>query len=93
MGSGPTTMKKKTKLLMSMLQDHPNVSWDEDDTVKMYSQPFPGSSIIDFVNDVLRQRKGIDPTGWQPFAEGLRAMNFLQDFVGNKKDGNGCIVQ
>ena len=85
MDSVPTTMKKKTRLLMSMLQDHPNLSWDEDGTVKMYGQPIPGSNIIDLVNDVLRQRKGIEPTGWQPFAEGLKAMNVPQDFVGNTK--------
>ena len=85
MDSVPTTMKKKARLLMSMLQDHPNLSWDEDGTVKMYGQPIPGSNIIDLVNDVLRQRKGIEPTGWQPFAEGLKAMNVPQDFVGNKK--------
>ena len=93
MDSVPTTMKKKARLLMSMLQDHPNLSWDEDGTVRLYGLPIPGSSIIDSVNDVLRQRKGIESTGRQPFAEGLRAMNVPQDFVGNKKDGNGCIVQ
>ena len=70
MDSVPTTMKKKARLLISMLQDHPNLSWDEDGTVKMYGQPIPGSNIIDLVNDVFRQRKGIEPTGWQPFAEG-----------------------
>ena len=84
MDSVPTTMKKKARLLMSMLQDHPILSWDEDGTVKMYGQPIPGSN-IDLVNDVLRQRKGIAPTGWQPFAEGLKAMNVPQDFMGNKK--------
>ena len=51
----------------------------------MYGQPIPGLNIIDLVNDVLRQRKGIEPTGWQPFAEGLKAMNVPQDFVGNNK--------
>ena len=35
MDSVPTTMKKKARLLMSMLQDHPNLSWDEDGTIKM----------------------------------------------------------
>ena len=81
MDSVPTTMKKKARLLMSMSQDHPNLSWDEDGTVRLYGLPIPGSSIIDSVNDVLRQRKGIESTGRQPFAEGLRAMNVPQDFV------------
>ena len=57
MDSVPTTMKKKARLLMSMLQDHPNLSWDEDGTVKMYGQPIQGSDIIDLVNDVLKQKK------------------------------------
>lgn len=83
--SVPTTMRKKAKLLISWLQDHPNLSWDEDGSVKMYGKPIPGSNIVDLVNDVLRQRKGIEPTGWQPFAETLREMNVPQDFVGNKK--------
>ena len=85
MNSVPTTMKKKARLLMSMLQDHPNLSWDENSTVKMYGQPIPGSNIIDLVKDALRQRKGIEPTGWQPFAEGLKAMNVPQYFKGNIK--------
>ena len=42
MDSVPTTMKKKARLLMSILQDHPNLSWDEDGTVKLYGQPIPG---------------------------------------------------
>ena len=40
--------------------------------MKFYGQPIPGSNIIDLVNDVLRHRKGIEPTGWETFAEGLR---------------------
>ena len=91
MDSVPTTMKKKARLFMSMLQDHHNLSWDEDGTVKIYGQPIPGSNIIDLVNGVLRQRKGIEPTEWQPFAEGLKAMNVPLWVI--QKDGNGCIVQ
>lgn len=83
--SVPTTMRKKARLLLSMLQDNPNMSWNEDGTVRLYGKPVSGSNIIDLVNDVLRQRKGIDPRGWQPFAEGLRDANVPQDFVGNKK--------
>ena len=40
MDSVPTTMKKKARLLTSMLQDHPNLSWDEDGTVKFTVNPF-----------------------------------------------------
>ena len=41
--------------------------------------------IIDLVNDVIRHRKGSEPTGWQAFAEGLRDMNIPQDVIGNRE--------
>ena len=34
------------------------------------------------MNDLLRKRK-TDPTGWQPFARKLRAMNLPMELVGN----------
>ena len=83
--SVPTTMRKKAKLLVSWLENNPNLSWDEDGRVKMYGKPVAGSNIIDLVTDVLRQRKDTEPRGWEPFAEVLRDMNVPQDFVGNKK--------
>ena len=33
---------------------------------------------------MIRHRKGSEPTGWQPFAEGLREMNIPQDVIGNR---------
>ena len=83
--SVPKTMKRKAQLLISMLKDNPNISWEDDGTVKLYGKPIPGSNIIDLVNDVLRQRKGSEPAGWQAFAEGLRDMNVPQDVIGNRE--------
>ena len=37
------------------------------------------------VNDVIRHRKGSEPTGWQGFAEGLRDMNNPKDVIGNRE--------
>ena len=79
--SVPSTMKRKAQLLVSLLKNNPNVSWEDDGTVKLYGKSIPGSNIIYLVNDVIRHRKGSEPTGWQAFAEGLRDMN-----------GTGCIV-
>ena len=83
--SAPITFKHKAELLLSTLQDNPNMSWDEDGTVKLYGKPIQGSNIIDLVNDVVRQRKGSEPVGWQPFAEGLRELNIPQDVIGNRE--------
>ena len=55
--SVPKMFKRKAQLLLSILQDYPNMSWDEDGTVKLYGKPIQGSNIIDLVNDVVRQRK------------------------------------
>ena len=83
--SVPKMFKRKAQLLLSILQDNPNMSWDEDGTVKLYGKPIQGSNIIDLVNGVVRQRKRIEPTGWQPFAEGLRELNIPQDVIGNRE--------
>ena len=83
--SVPSTMKRKAQLLVSLLKTNPNVSWEDDGTVKLYGKSIPGSNIIDLVNDVIRHRKGSEPTGWQSFAEGLRDMNIPQDVIGNRE--------
>ena len=66
---------------MSMLQDHPYLSWDEDGTVKMYGQSIPGSNIIDLVNDVLRQRKGIEH-GMATLCRGTKSYERSSRFCG-----------
>ena len=82
--SVPSTMERKTQLLLSILKDIPNMTWNDDGTLKLYGKAIQGSNIIDLVNDVIRHRKGSEPMGWQPFAEGLREMNIPQDVIGNR---------
>ena len=84
----PSTMKLKAQLLVSLLKNIPNVSWEDDGTVKLYGKSIPGSNIIDLVNDVIRHCKGSEATGWQAFAEGLRDMNIPQDVIGNREMWN-----
>ena len=59
--SVPSTMKPQ--LLVSLLKNNTNVSWEDGGTVKLYGKSIPGSNIIDLVNDVIRHRKGSEPTG------------------------------
>ena len=84
MDSVPKTFKSKAQRLHSILHDNPNMSWDEDGTIKLYGKSIQGSNIIDVVNDVVRQRKGSEPAGWQPFAEGLRELIIPQDVIEKK---------
>ena len=75
----------KAEKLMSWLDKHSNLTWEEDGTVKVYGKPLPGSNIIDLVNEAVRQRKHSEPEGWRTFAQTLKESNVPRDYVGNKK--------
>ena len=83
--SVPVTMRRKAKLLLSMLEEHPHMSWNEQGHLEVHGKPIPGSNMIDLVNDVLRHRKGSSPRGWEEFSKGLRDMNVPQEYIGNKQ--------
>ena len=88
MDSVPHTMRRKATLLLNMIKDHPNLRWDEHGVLEYEGKPIPGSNIIDLVNDVLRQRKGSNPRGWEQFSRGLKEVNVPQEVVGNKHRWN-----
>ena len=83
--SVPKTMRRKTQLLLDLLRDHPNMSWDEQGTLLLNGKPVDGSHIIDLINDIIRERKHFEPRGWQTFSRGLKEVNVPQDIVGNRK--------
>lgn len=85
MQSVPQTMRRKAELLLHMLKDHPHMSWGDQGVLEYDGKPIQGSNIIDLVNDVLRNRKGSNPKGWEHFSRGLRDVNIPQEVVGNKK--------
>ena len=76
----PKTMQGKAKRLMERLKR--NMSWTARGELIHEGVPVAGSNVVDLVNDLLRKRK-TDPTGWQPFARQLRAMNLPMELVGN----------
>ena len=41
--SVPSTKKRKGQLLVSLLNDNPNVSWEDDGTGKFYGKSIPES--------------------------------------------------
>ena len=59
--SVPTTMKRKAQLLVSLLKNNPNVSWEDDGTVKLYGKSIPGSNIIDL--NALGSKFDLDVSG------------------------------
>ena len=76
----PKTMQAKARRLMEHLKR--DVAWTARGELIHEGVPVSGSNVVDLVNDLLRKRK-TDPTGWQPFARQLRAINLPMELVGN----------
>ena len=76
----PKTMQAKARRLMEHMKR--NISWTARVELIHEGLPVTGSNVVNLVNDLLRKRK-TDPTGSQPFARQLRAMNLPMELVGN----------
>ena len=76
----PKTMRAKASRLMEHLKR--DVEWTARGELIHEGVPVVGSNVVDLVNDLLRKRKTA-PTGWQPFARQLRAINLPMTLVGN----------
>ena len=76
----PKTMQAKARPLMKHMKR--NISWTARGELIHEGVPVAGNNVVYLVNDLLRKRK-TDPTGWQPFARQLRAMNLPMKLVGN----------
>ena len=76
----PKTMQGKARRLMEHLKR--GIAWTVRGELIHEGVPVVGSNVVDLVNDLLRKRN-TDPTGWQPFARQLRAINLPMDLVGN----------
>lgn len=82
--SVPKTMQRKAELLLNMIKDNDNITWNEHGVVSYKGKRIAGSNIIDLINDSLRQRKGIEPRGWETFTKALYESNVPQEVVGNQ---------
>ena len=59
-----------------------DISWTARGELILEDVPVSGSNVVDLANDLLHKRK-TDPTGCQPFAQQLRAINLPMELVGN----------
>ena len=76
----PKTMQAKTRRLMEHLKR--DIGLTTRGELIHEGVPIAGSNVVDLMNDLLRKRN-TDPTGWQPFAQQLRAINLPMELVGN----------
>jgi len=77
----PKTLRNRGKLLIEKIKENPEImKWDRRGQLVFEDRPLPGSHIVDLIGDFMRERKGVDPIGWQIFARGLAKMNAPEDF-------------
>ena len=81
--SVPKTMQRKAELLLGMIKNNNNLTWDEQGVVSYKGKRINGSNIIDLINDTIRQRKGVEPRGWETFSKALHESNIPQEVIGN----------
>lgn len=81
--SVPKNYRKKVTLLLERLKRNPDLSWNQNGEMLYKGQLHPNSNMLDLVNDVIRKRKGFNPTGWQTFVDVLSEMNIPRELVGN----------
>ena len=79
----PKTMQRKAELLLGMIKNDNNLTWDEQGVVSYKGKRIHGSNIIDLINDAVRQRKGVEPRGWKTFSKALHESNIPQEVIGN----------
>ena len=83
--SVPQTMQRKAELLLGMIKNNNNLTWDEQGVVSYKGKRILGSNIIDLINDAIRQRKGVEPRGWKTFffSKASHESNIPQEVIGN----------
>ena len=71
--SVPVTARHKAKRLMRIIKENPQLTWNERGELIHKQTTIHGSSIVELINDILRQKRVGDerPLGWREFSESL----------------------
>ena len=77
-------MQRKSGLLLNMVKENENITWDNHGVVSYKGKRLHGSNIFDLINDSLRLRKGIEPSGWITFSKALHESDVPQEVIGNQ---------
>ena len=76
----PKTLQEKGRQLVSRLK---TTKWNDICELLHEGVAIPGSNIVDLVHDLLRNRKTVDPIGWQQIANQMHSANIPMELVGN----------
>ena len=92
--SVPKSLKRKTEVLLNLMQTSNRISWDQTGAVSIDNKVVPGSNIIDLVNDVLRRRTTLrNPIGITEFKQMLQAINIPLELVNFQFGGGSSILK
>ena len=80
--SVPQSMQIKARLLLNRLKAS-NVSWSSAGEIVINDMRYPGTNIIDLMNDVMRNRKYSAPFGCEKFAQHLASIKVPQEMILN----------
>lgn len=81
----PKLSKNIGELLYDSLNSADIINWDKFGSVSVRGTKIPGSSIIDLISDVVRNRRDSSPEGWEIFAHVLAELNIPQEYILNAK--------
>lgn len=77
--------RNKAAALYGILKRTPDIKWDNNGSVAFRNQVVPGTNIVDLLNDVIRNRQGNPPVGWDQFAHVLSSINVPKEYIGNAR--------
>ena len=87
--SVPATMKLRALQLVKKLKANKDVvGWNDHGQMVFEGRTIPGTNVIDLINDTLRQRKNVNPAGWQLFAKALGRLNVPERIIRNEERPN-----
>lgn len=83
--SVPLRSKNIAELLYDSLNNAEIIKWDKAGSVSVQGVKIQGSSIIDLISDVVRNRQDSSPVGWVNFANVLAELNIPREYIVNAR--------
>ena len=81
----PKTVRQRGKMLLEAIKRNPEViKWTKSGQLVFEDSTIPASHIADLIGDSMRERKGVEPVGWQRFLRGLAKINVPEELIRNE---------
>ena len=86
LASIPKMYRSKAAGFIQYLKSDANVAWDDRGQLVLKGTTYPGTHMVDLINDALRFRKKMSrPTGWRELSSHLMQRNVPRELMGNEQ--------